>query len=171
MAHLVALDEKRDPLPKGLEPRPLDEAEEDETFLSLVEVIVEARPDSLLVASPFVWPLAKIMPVRLSRLGVGEAADVTRTPELWCCCRVAAISDCQAINLQEIKQMKFLCRLWGTVKYFFLLWFGGKPQRSKPFNFQIKLIFIDFLILSFLEFWVIENVTQFSISFINFINI
>ena len=106
MAHLVALVEKRDPLPKGLEPRPLDEAEEDETFLSLVEVIVEARPDSLLVASPFVWPLAKIMPVRLSRLGVGEAADVTRTPELWCCCRVAAISDCQAINLQEIKQMK-----------------------------------------------------------------
>ena len=84
MAHLVALEAKRDPLPKGLEPRPLDEADEDETFLSLVEVIVEARPDSLLT-SPFEWPLAKIMPVRLSRLGVGEAADVTRTPELWCC--------------------------------------------------------------------------------------
>ena len=43
MAHLVALDEKRDPLPKGLEPRPLDEAEEDETFLSLVEVIVAGQ--------------------------------------------------------------------------------------------------------------------------------
>ena len=137
MAHLVALDEKRDPLPKGLEPRPLDEAEEDETFLSLVEVIVEARPDSLLVASPFVWPLAKIMPVRLSRLGVGEAADVTRTPELWCCCRVAAISDCQAINLQEIKQMKFLCRLWGTVKYFF--YFGlvvGNRNAVNPSIFK-----------------------------------
>ena len=88
----------------------------------------QARPDSLLVASPFVWPLAKIMPVRLSRLGVGEAADVTRTPELWCCCRVAAISDCQAINLQEIKQMKFLCRLWGTVKYFF--YFGLVINRN-----------------------------------------
>ena len=136
MAHLVALVEKRDPLPKGLEPRPLDEAEEDETFLSLVEVIVEARPDSLLVASPFVWPLAKIMPVRLSRLGVGEAADVTRTPELWCCCRVAAISDCQAINLQEIKQMKFLCRLWGTVKYFFYFGLVGNRNAVNPSIFK-----------------------------------
>ncbi len=51
MAHLVAFEAKRDPLPKGLEPRPLEEAEELETFLSFVEAIVEARPDSLL-ASP-----------------------------------------------------------------------------------------------------------------------
>ena len=41
MAHFVAFEAKRDPLPKGLEPRPLDEAEELETFLSFVEAIVE----------------------------------------------------------------------------------------------------------------------------------
>ena len=55
----------------------------------------------------------------------------------------------------------------GNSQILFLLWFGGKPQRSKPFNFQIKLIFIDFLILSFLEFGVIEYMTQSSISFMS----
>ena len=40
------------------------------------------------------------MPVRLSIDGVGEAAELTRTPLVWWCCKVAAISDCKAINLQ-----------------------------------------------------------------------
>ena len=50
---------------------------------------------------PALVPLeATTMPVRLSIDGVGEAAELTRTPLVWWCCKVAAISDCKAINLQ-----------------------------------------------------------------------
>ena len=50
-------------------------------------------------------PLASTMPVRLSIEGVGEAAELTRTPLVcpgWCA--MAAISDFQAINLKNEKK-------------------------------------------------------------------
>ena len=52
MAHFVALEENKDPLPSGDDPRPDDEAEEDETRSVLAPVLrladpVEAKPDSL----------------------------------------------------------------------------------------------------------------------------
>ena len=51
---------------------------------------------------------ATTMPVRLSIDGVGEAAELTRTPLVWWCCKVAAISDCKAINLQIEKLNELL---------------------------------------------------------------
>ena len=48
------------------------------------------------------------MPVRLSIDGVGEAAELTRTPLVWWCCKVAAISDCKAINLQIEKNKRVI---------------------------------------------------------------
>ena len=111
MAHFVALEANKDPLPSGDDPRPDDEAEEDETRSVLAPVLrppdpAEAKPDSLCSwpESPFrpaLVPLeATTIPVRLSIDGVGEAAELTRTPLVWWCCKVAAISDCKAINLQ-----------------------------------------------------------------------
>ena len=52
MAHFVALEENKDPLPSGDDPRPDDEAEEDETRSVLAPVLrppdpAEAKPDSL----------------------------------------------------------------------------------------------------------------------------
>ena len=102
MAHFVAFDEKRlDPLlPKGDEPRPEDEAEDEDTRSTpLTPTTEEARPDSLLLMCSWLsfdpvlpvltWtpldimePLAMTIPERLSREGVGEAAVVTRAP-VW----------------------------------------------------------------------------------------
>ena len=51
MAHFVALEENKDPLPSGDDPRPDDEAEEEETRSVLAPVLrpdpAEAKPDSL----------------------------------------------------------------------------------------------------------------------------
>lgn len=135
MAHFVALEENKDPLPKGDEPRPDEEAEDEETrsvlvlellALVLVKVIeaAEAKPDSWSWPRswPLLVPLAKTMPVKLSIEGVGEAAEplalLTRTPLLcgwlWCC-KVAAISDCQAINLQNQKNDVIICwHFWNS---------------------------------------------------------
>ena len=56
---------------------------------------------------PLEVPWARTMPVKLSREGVGEAAELTRAPLWGWCCNVAAISDCQAINLKlKIKHIK-----------------------------------------------------------------
>ena len=106
MAHFVALEENKDPLPSGDEPRPEDEEAELEEIRS---VWCKIPADSL---SPFCnTPLT--IPVKLSKLGVGEAAEaaeaeLTRTPLPLCCCKVAAISDCQAINLKKSRFVYFL---------------------------------------------------------------
>jgi hypothetical protein len=122
MAHFVALDENKDPLPRGDDPRPEEEADEDET-LSVLFVFTEvASPEEDSLCSwqavrseaedaPGFEPLANTVPVRLSKDGVGEAAELTRTPPLWCCCSVAAISDCQAINLNRIMCQQKLTKL------------------------------------------------------------
>ena len=52
MAHFVAFEENKDPLPRGDDPRPDEEAEEDETRSVLAPVLrlvdpAEAKPDSL----------------------------------------------------------------------------------------------------------------------------
>ena len=111
MAHFVAFENKLDPLPRGDEPRPDDEADDEETRSTLLalplfnEAAAEGRPESLLSAAMLLPPGFSTMPVRLSSEGVGEVAELTRTPLpcccccCCCCCRVAAISDCQAINL------------------------------------------------------------------------
>lgn len=58
---------------------------------------------------------ATTMPVRLSIDGVGEAAELTRTPFVWWCCKVAAISDCKAINLQIEKLNELLFWLFQKI--------------------------------------------------------
>ena len=74
MAHFVALEvENIDPLPNGDEPKPDDEAEDEDTrsvlllpFVLHIEDEV-AKPDSLLCSWPELSdvPLAKTMPVKL----------------------------------------------------------------------------------------------------------
>lgn len=87
MAHFIAVafEENSDPLPSGDEPRPEDEAEDEETrSVPLPLMDAEAKPDSLwteIVSAAM--PLARTMPVKLSSEGVGEAAELTRTPFEW----------------------------------------------------------------------------------------
>ncbi len=111
MAHLVE-EAKIEPLPSGEDPRPDEEADEDETR-SALPFPVRVRPDSEALRSPptpevdsepFVkpplLPLASTIPVRLSKLGVGE---VELTCKSWWCCMVVAMvqgSECLQFGKQ-----------------------------------------------------------------------
>ena len=70
MAHFAALeDENMDPLPKGDDPKPEDEAEDEDTRSVLLPLLHKeddvANPDSLCSWPELSVPLAKTMPVRL----------------------------------------------------------------------------------------------------------
>jgi hypothetical protein len=85
MAHFEALeDENIDPLPKGDDPKPEDDAEDEDTRSVLLPLLHNedevAKPDSLCSWPELLLsvPLAKTIPVKLSNDGVGEAAELTR---------------------------------------------------------------------------------------------